>query len=124
MSPGAGRAPAPSRMPSFAEMPFAKADLGFILLFVILCVFQVATVQRIESFDVDSSVYMVLAHNIRNTGHYEFNYSQHTVYPPGFPLLLVCLAALTEHEGYDIFVRFMPVFSTLGLIVWYFVLGA
>ena len=44
------------------------------------------------------------------------------VYPPGFPLLLACIAAFTGREGYDIFVRFMPAFSTLALIVWYFVL--
>jgi len=122
MSACALKAPVPARVSAPVETRLAKTDLGIVLFLLILGVFQVATVQRIESFGSDTSVYMVLAHNIRNTGRYELNYEPHTVYPPGFPLLLACIAAITGRESYDIFVRFMPVFSTLALIVWYFVL--
>jgi hypothetical protein len=104
------------------KLRFERTDLGIVLFLLIVGVFQVATVQRIESFGSDSSFYIMLAQNIRHAGQYEFNRGPHTIYPPGFPLLLACIAAFTGREGYDIFVRFMPVFSTLALIVWYFVL--
>ncbi len=93
-----------------------------VLLLLALGAFQVLTVQRVESFGADGSIYMVLAHNLRETGRYEFNYRPHTQYPPGFPLLLAGLSILTGRESYDVFVRFMPLFSTLALIAWYFVL--
>jgi hypothetical protein len=102
--------------------PLQKLDIIVVLLLVVLCVFEVATVQTIESPRTDSAVYMTLAHNIRETGRYEFNYRPHTVYPPGFPLLLVGISSVTGQEGYDVYIRFMPVFGTLALIVWYFVL--
>jgi 4-amino-4-deoxy-L-arabinose transferase-like glycosyltransferase len=65
---------------------------------------------------------MGLAHNILATGRYEFNFKPHTLYPPGFPFLLAFLTTLTGQAGYDVFVRLMPVFATLALVVWYFVL--
>jgi len=109
-------APVPS------EKGLGTSDVAIVLLLLVLGAFQVLTVQRAESLGADSSVYMVLAHNIRETGRYEFNYRPHTVYPPGFPFLLAGLSMLTGREGYDVFVRFMPVFSTLALVAWYFVL--
>jgi 4-amino-4-deoxy-L-arabinose transferase-like glycosyltransferase len=102
--------------------PLQKLDIIVVLLLFALCVFEVATVQTIESPRTDSAVYMTLAHNIRETGRYEFNYRPHTVYPPGFPLLLVGISSLTGHDGYDVYIRFMPVFGTLAIVVWYFVL--
>jgi hypothetical protein len=100
----------------------ASIDRIVILILLILGSIQTAAVQSVESVGSDSSVYMVLAHNLRETGHYEFNYQPHTVYPPGFPLLLALIGALVGSEGYGIFVRLMPVFSTMALIVWYLVL--
>ena len=106
----------------FVRAPLHKLDIIVVVLLFVLCVFEVATVQRIEYPYPDSAVYMTLAHNIRETGRYEFNYLPHTVYPPGFPMLLVGISSLTGHEGYGVYIRFMPVFGTLALVVWYFVL--
>src|ERR1700693_3529304 len=97
-------------------------DVVIVSVLLALGVFQVATVQRVESYGSDSSMYILLAHNILRTGHYEFNFKPHTVYPPGFPLLLTAVSMLTGREGYDIFIFFMPIFSTLALITSYFVL--
>jgi hypothetical protein len=108
--------------PAHTERSLGKADVAIVLLLVALGVFQVATVQRVESFGSDSSVYIVLAHNILKTGRYEFDFRPHTVYPPAFPLLLAGISMLTRRESYDVFVRFMPVFGTLALVTWYFVL--
>ncbi|MGO9228511.1 MAG: ArnT family glycosyltransferase [Bryobacteraceae bacterium] len=99
-----------------------RADGAIVLCLLFLCVFQVATVQRVESYGADSSVYMGLAHNILATGRYEFNFKPHTLYPPGFPVLLALITIMTGQASYDVFVRLMPVFSTLALVVWYFVL--
>ena len=83
----------------FVRAPLHKLDIIVVVLLFVLCVFEVATVQRIEYPYPDSAVYMTLAHNIRETGRYEFNYLPHTVYPPGFPMLLVGISSLTGHEG-------------------------
>ena len=100
-----------------------KADIAIVLLLLALGAFQVATVQRVESFGSDSSVYMVLAHNIRETGRYEFDFRPQTVYPPAFPFLLAGISMLTGRESYEVFIRFMPLFSTLALVTWYFVVS-
>ncbi len=120
MSPTVAKAPAPRSASS--ERSVSKPDLTPIVLLLVLGAFQVATVQTVESFGSDSSVYMVLAHNILEKGRYEFDYRPHTVYPPGFPLLLAGVSILTGREGYNLFIRLMPVFSTFALMVWYFVL--
>lgn len=100
----------------------SKLDLIFVLLLLILGIFEIATVQRIENPSSDSSVYMTLAHNIRETGRYEFNYRPHTVYPPGFPLLLAGISSLTGQEGYGVYIRVISIFGALAFVVWYFVL--
>jgi hypothetical protein len=97
-------------------------DLCLVLAVCLIALLQILTVQRIESFGADSSIYMTLARNLRTLGRYEFNYLPHTVYPPGFPLLLALISALTGNAGYDAFIRWMPVFGGLGIITFYFVL--
>ena len=99
-----------------------RFDAVIVLLLLLLGLFQVATVQRLESYWADSSVYMVAAHNLRASGSYEFDYKLETVYPPGFPLLLAGISAVMGSESYLAYVRAMPVFTTLALVVWYFVL--
>jgi 4-amino-4-deoxy-L-arabinose transferase-like glycosyltransferase len=100
----------------------AKVDGAIVLLLLVLGAFQIATVQRLESFGSDSSVYITLARNILENGHYEFNFRPETLYPPGFPALLACVAGFAGSASYGVFVRVMPVFTTLALVVWYFVL--
>jgi hypothetical protein len=112
----------PVSAPVHTEKSLGRADVAIVLLVLTLGAFQVLTVQKVESFGADSSVYMVLAHNILETGRYEFDYRPHTLYPPGFPFLLAGLSMLTGRESYDVFVLFMPLFSTLALVTWYFVL--
>jgi hypothetical protein len=108
--------------PVHTERSLGRADVAILLLLLALGSFQVATVQRVESFGADSSVYIVLAHNILETGRYEFNFRPHTVYPPAFPFLLAGISMLTGRESYGVFIRFMPVFGALALVTWYFVL--
>jgi hypothetical protein len=103
-------------------MRIGKVDLAIVFLLLILCVFQIASVQKVESFGSDSSVYIVLAHNLREVGQYEFNYERHTQYPPGFPVLLAGIETLVGNASYEVFVRFMPLFSTSALILRYFLL--
>jgi hypothetical protein len=100
-----------------------RVDVAIALLFVILGGFEVTTYQRIESFQSDSSTYITLARNLVETGRYEFNYQPNTRYPPGFPLLLACISVAVHAGGYTALIPFMPVFSTLALITWYFVLS-
>lgn len=100
----------------------ANADWAIVLFLLVLCAFQVATVQKLESYGSDSSVYITLAWNILEHGRYEFNFRPETLYPPGFPALLAVAAALAGSVSYGVFIRLMPVFTTLALVVWYFVL--
>lgn len=95
-------------------------DAGVAILLGSLCILQVFTVQLPESYGADSSVYIKLAENVREHGRYEFNYKPHTVYPPAFPLLLAGVSILTGTSEYGLYIRLMPVFSTLALGVWYF----
>jgi hypothetical protein len=99
-----------------------RHDLCVILFILLVGVFQIATVQIKESFGSDSSVYIVLSQNIRDLGRYDFNHKPHTLYPPGFPLILASLATITGGSSYEVFIRFMPAFSTLALLIWYFIL--
>jgi hypothetical protein len=99
-----------------------KWDGAIVLLLLVLGAFQAATVQRLESFGPDSSVYITLANNLLETGRYEFDYEPHTRFPPCFPFLLACISVIAGSTSYGVFVRFMPIFSTLALVVWYFVL--
>jgi hypothetical protein len=101
---------------------FGRADLLVVLLLLALGAFAVAAVQTAESYQTDGSAYMVLARSIRETGRYEFNYKPHTVHPPGLPLLLAGISVLSGGGSYGVFIRFMPVFGTLALVVWYLVL--
>jgi hypothetical protein len=105
-----------------ARHKFRKADGIIILVLLLLGAFHIAAFQRIESFGFDSSTYVTLAHNLLETGRYEFNYRPHTLYPPGFPALLAFISMLIGSSSYSVFVRFMAVFSTMALIVWFFVL--
>jgi hypothetical protein len=100
------------------------SGIAIVLLLLALGALQVATVRRAESYGSDSSIYIVLASNLLNGRGYSFNYEVHTTYPPGLPVLLAGISALTGESGYNLFVYSMPIFSTLGLIVWYFVLKA
>src|ERR1700676_394848 len=100
----------------------SRLDVAVLLSLLVLGGFQFFTVLKTESYLSDSSAYIGLARNILDTGRYEFNYRPHIVYPPGFPLILAGLSVLTGAATYDVFIRFMPVFGTIALMVWYLVL--
>ncbi len=100
---------------------FRGIDLFFLAVFLLIGVFHMATVRTADSYGPDSSLYLGLAHNIIHAGTYEFNFQKHAIFPPGFPALLAALS-LVGGEGYAALSRFMPVFSTLGVMVWYLVL--
>jgi hypothetical protein len=97
-----------------------NAGVGAALL--ALGVFQVATVLRVESYLGDSSAYIGLARSIAERHAYDFDFRPHTIYPPGFPLILAGLGALAGRIEYDSLIRFLPLFGTLALAVWYAVL--
>jgi hypothetical protein len=100
----------------------ARRDALVVLLLLLLGAVHIAAVQRLENHIYDSSVYIVLARNILETGRYEFNFEPHTVYPPGLPVILAGVSLLTGRSGYDAYIRFISAFGTLGLVAWYFVL--
>jgi hypothetical protein len=112
----------PGESPALPRWRFLKARWAIPFFLIVLGMIEVATVQKAESFGSDSSVYIVEAHNIRETGRFEFDHQPETKYPPGFPLMLAFASALTRREGYGLYIRLMPVFATLAMLVWYFVL--
>lgn len=95
----------------------------FLLLLVLLTLFQTLTIQRRESYWPDSSIYMVLAANLLKDGQYEFNERPHTIYPPGFPGVLAGLSlAGGGRSGYEYYIWWMPLLGIAGIALWFFAL--
>ncbi len=84
--------------------------------------FAMSTTQRVESYGSDSSVYIHTATNLFSKWSYEFNFTHQATYPPGFPLILALLGFIGNTTSYSYLICFMPLFSSLGLVAWYFVL--
>lgn len=101
---------------------FTGVDLLSLAIFVIFGLLHVLFYNRIERLGSDSSVYIVLAENLRTGAGYQFNGTPHTIYPPGFPILLAGIGTLFGNTSYELLVRWMPIFSSVGLVCWYFVL--
>ncbi|HEX4803945.1 MAG TPA: hypothetical protein VFV14_10550, partial [Myxococcaceae bacterium] len=95
---------------------------GIVLM---LAMFWIAFYQRIPEIGADSSCYIGLAQSLSTIGAYEFNYQNHTIYPPGFPLLLALLSALARREpaaSYAIFMSSIAVGAGLTLLVSYWLI--
>lgn len=103
-------------------MSITIVDVAVLCLILAIGCFEAAAYQRIENFSADSSIYVVLARNLLQTGRYEFNFHPHTVYPPGFPTLLAGISLLTGSATYETFIRVMPIITAAAFMVWYFVL--
>src|SRR5438105_2568701 len=94
------------------------ADVAVWSIFVGFGVWELGLYQRIESFGVDSSLYIGLARSLVENGSYEFNFKPHTVVPPGLPAIFA-LMSMVFGSSYAVFVRSMAVFGTLGLVTAY-----
>ena len=85
---------------------------------LLFCALGIACALRVESYKNDPSLYQQLAHNLLAGEGYVFDGHPHTVYPPGFPLLLAGIGALFG-DSFAVYVRAMPVIGAIGLgLVW------
>ena len=79
------------------DQKYSYATIGTafsIILLLAAWIFYVATSTRIENPGYDKSVYYELAKNILMQKQYVFNYQLHTIYPPGYPLILVAFITI------------------------------
>jgi len=92
---------------------------GLVYLFILIeaCLYW-SFCQHVEDIAPDSSAYQGLAHSLRNTGSYQFNFAPHIQYPPGLPLLLVGIGGVFGDDHF-VFLRAMAVTATLGLWIAY-----
>src|SRR5260370_16747830 len=118
MSPSAAVESVPPRHTVVTE------NLGGSGIVLMLAMFWIAFYQRIPEMGGDSSWYIGVAQSL-TIGAYEFNYQNHTIYPPGFPLLLALLSALARREpaaSYAIFMPSIAVGAGLTLLVSYWLI--
>ncbi len=92
--------------------------LTVLLLAFISCVYLYSTAS-IENYGSDTSTYFELAKSIRLDHKYRFNFEPHTMYPPGFPLLLAGLMSLVG-ESFHILVKSAILISFVALVGIYF----
>ena len=76
------------------------------------------TAAKVESFGSDTSTYFGLAEALRHQHAYWFDFQPHTVYPPGYPLLLAGLMAIVG-EGFAALVKASIPIYFLGLVAVY-----
>ena len=62
------------------------------------------TAATIESYGSDTSTYFELAKSLLHDHKYWFNFEPHTIYPPGFPVLLACLMSFLG-ESFGVLVK-------------------
>src|SRR5439155_22207197 len=70
----------------------------------------------------DASPYVSLAQSIKSDGNYQFNFQNHTIYPPGFPVILALLSTLYGRDptaSYFFFMTCLAFFAGLVLVVSY-----
>ena len=105
----------PERMKSKANHPICSIDLLALIFLVILSSIFAYTGATTENYGSDTSTYFELAKSIKNEHRYWFNFEPHTVYPPGFPLLLAGLMNLVG-ESFAELVKFAVAIGFLGII--------
>lgn len=81
-------------MKSKGNDPVCSMDLAAIILLLLLSSVYFFTAATTENYGSDTSTYFALSESIRNGDGYQFNFQPHTIYPPGFPLLLAGLMNL------------------------------
>jgi hypothetical protein len=72
----------------------------------------------VESYGSDTSTYFELARSLRHEHRYWFDFAPHTIYPPGYPVLLAGLMALVG-EGFAPLVKLSVPIYFVGLLALY-----
>lgn len=97
-----------------------RADLTAVALLLACATVYVLTAARLESYGSDTSTYFELAHSLLHQHRYWFDFEPHTIYPPGYPVLLAGLMMLGG-ETFSALVRLSVPIYFLGLLglYWY-----
>lgn len=69
-------------------------DWSILVFLVVASLICMGSAAEIENYGRDTTTYLLLAQSILRDHSYQFNFELHTVYPPGFPLLLSGFMAL------------------------------
>lgn len=81
---------------------------------IVASIAYVVFAARVESHGSDTSTYFGLAQSLVRGDGYRFNFEPHTVYPPGYPLILAGLMTVVG-ESFATLVRVSAPFFLLGL---------
>lgn len=96
-------------------------DILMVFLLAILSCVYIFTTASIENYGSDTSTYCELARSIRWDHKYSFNFEPHTMYPPGFPLLLAGIMSLVA-ESFHALMKFSVLISFIALVGIYFLM--
>jgi hypothetical protein len=99
-----------------------RFDIAAVASILVLGAFQLKWCPNFGDFIYDA-YYYELAHSILTHGFYGFDHRFETLYPPGFPLILVGISKVFGATQL-VFARSMVVFFTLSLLASYFLLRA
>ena len=78
----------------------SNGEIFFYVLLLAIGALQFAFCLKSELFENDATHYMGLAQSLIEKHSYEFNFAKHTIYPPGFPILLAAISLITGAGGY------------------------
>jgi hypothetical protein len=92
-----------------------KVDRWVIVVLAGLTVLYTLTTATVESYGSDTSTYFELARSLRHQHRYWFNFAPHTMYPPGYPLLLAGLMTLAG-ETFGTLVKLVAPIYVAGLL--------
>jgi hypothetical protein len=95
-----------------------KSRIVYITIAILLFLtgFWICTYQRVENLNTDFSYYIGLAESILEKGDYTYNFSSHTLYPPGVPLIFALFGVVIP-LNYDNLIRSMPILLFTSLLI-------
>jgi len=100
---------------------FSPQLIAYLAIFL-LCLSWLIFYQRLPALTEDTHCYTGLAQSLRVNGTYVFNFVPHTIYPPGFPVLLAGLSWLAGSlplDSYPLFMRFIGFATALCILMGY-----
>lgn len=80
--------------------------------------FLLLTPLRVENITGDAAHYIGLAKSLVSSGSYEFNFRQHTRFPPGLPVIIALIQSFVC-RGYFCYMKVIAVFAVLSLLCSY-----
>jgi hypothetical protein len=92
---------------------------------IVLTIFWMFSVARVPELSGDASAYVGLAQSIKSEGNYRFNFENHTIYPPGFPVILALLSTLYGRDptaSYSFLMTCITFFGGLQFLVSYWLI--